>query len=66
MTLDFIKQFYVQVDNDEDKYAALTDLLAAGPKAPLVIFCDVGRNANQLAERLEHVEDESVCLCPSH
>merc|ERR1719166_788759 len=53
VTLDGIKQFYVQCDREEYKFPTLCDLYEHISVAQLIIFCNTQRRTEMLRDQLE-------------
>ena len=56
LTLQGIKQYYVNVDNDSDKYATIKDLFENLSIAQAIIYCNSVKRVDELHEAM--VEDE--------
>lgn len=59
VTLDGIKQFYVQCDREEYKFPTLCDLYEHISVAQLIIFCNTQRQTEVLRDRLE--QEDFTC-----
>ena len=54
MTLEGIKQFYVNVEEEEYKYECLTDLYDSISVTQAVIFCNTRRKVEELTTKLRN------------
>lgn len=53
LTLDGIKQFYVELANDNEKFAVLTDIYGQLPISQAIIYCNTRRRVEELKSFLE-------------
>lgn len=53
LTLDGIKQFFVETDNDDDKFEVLTELYESMNVTQSVIFCNTRRKVEMLSNKLK-------------
>ncbi|KAL6929856.1 translation initiation factor eIF4A [Hanseniaspora valbyensis] len=53
LTLDGIKQFFVETDNDDDKFEVLTELYESMNVTQSVIFCNTRRKVEMLSTKLK-------------
>ena len=64
LTLEGIAQYYVALDNDEDKYEALKDLYASFSVSQCIIYCNSVRRVQDLYEAMT-ADDFPVCCIHS-
>lgn len=61
LTLEGIKQFYVAVDNDRQKYAVLKDLFSSLEVSQCIIYCNRIQHVHELYEAM--CEDQFPVCC---
>ncbi|GMT34962.1 hypothetical protein PFISCL1PPCAC_26259, partial [Pristionchus fissidentatus] len=62
LTLEGIRQFYINVDKDEWKFGTLCDLYAAVNVTQAVIFCNTRRRVEQLTDQMTKKQHTVSCL----
>jgi translation initiation factor 4A len=63
LTLEGMRQFYVDCERDECKYDSLVDLLSTINAGQAIVFCNTAATATRLAERLwasDHLSASAV------
>lgn len=62
LTLEGIRQFYINVEKDEYKFDTLCDLYAIVDVTQAVIFCNTRRKVDQLTEQMTNKKFTVSCL----